>query len=112
MQLSDLESKLERTRKEGLLMAEHLRAIADALAPEEGYILEPVLFANDEVFSIAGHRGEGITQMVGSKQFPASKWPNVKGIVKQIYDLTIEIERVKQSLKDAEQEARRAEAFD
>ena len=111
MQLSTLESKLERTRKEGYAMAEHLRAIAEALAPGEGYIFDPVIFANDEVFAVVGHVGEMI-QTVGSKEFPVSQYPNVKGLLKRIYDLTTEIERVRQSLKDAEQEARRAEAFD
>jgi len=107
MQLSELESKLERARREGYVMAEHLQAIAKALAPEEGHIADPVIYANDEVFAVVGHVGEMI-QTVGSKEFPVSEFPNIKGLLNRIYALTTEIERVRQSLKDAEQEAKRA----
>jgi len=111
MQLSNLESKLERARKEGYVMAEHLQAMAMALAPEEGHIVDPVIFANDEVFAVMGHVGE-MLQTVGSKEILVSEYPDVKGLLKRIYDLTTEIERVRQSLKDAEQEVRGARAFD
>ena len=106
MQLSDLESKLEKTEKEGHAMAEHLKAIAVALEPPEVYIYNPILFANDEVFSIAGYKAGGMVQRVGLNEFFVAPYPNVKELVKRIYDLRVEKDKVKKELKDAEGRAR------
>ena len=107
MQLSELELKLERAEKEGHAMAEHLKAIAAALEPPEVNIFNPILFANDEVFSIAGYKAGGMVQRVGLKEFHVAPYPNVKELVKRIYDLRVEIDKVKKGLKDAEGKARK-----
>ncbi len=104
IQLSELESKLERAKKEGLVMAEHLEAIAGALKSTET-LIHPVLFANDDVFAIAGHKGEQ-TQRVGSREFPVSPYPNVKELIKRTYDLNVEKDKVRKELKDAENRAK------